>query len=40
MVIGGDINFTLGALKIEGLDAHMDSLFGYSIRKLEDLGLL
>jgi hypothetical protein len=40
VVIGGDLNFTLGAFKIWGPVAQIDCLLGYFLRKLEEVGLL
>jgi hypothetical protein len=39
-VIGGDLNFTLGASEIWGLATQIDCLQGYFLRKLEEVGLL
>jgi len=40
VVVGGDLNFTLGASKFWGLIAQVDFLFGYFIKKMEQVGLL
>jgi len=36
----GDLNFTLGASEVCVLAAHVDFLYGYFIKKLEEVGLL
>jgi hypothetical protein len=38
--VGGDLKFTLGASQVWGLEAHVDCLSCYFIKKLEELGLL
>jgi len=40
VVIGRDINFSLGASKIWGLAAHMDCLLRHFIRNMEAMGVL
>jgi hypothetical protein len=40
VVVGGDLNFTLGASKIWGPTTQVDCLASYFIKKLEEVGLL
>jgi hypothetical protein len=40
VVIGGDLNFTLGASKVWGPTTQLDPLSSYFIRKLEETSLL
>jgi hypothetical protein len=40
VVVGGDLNFTLGALEFWGHVAQVDYLSGYFIKKMEEVGLL
>jgi hypothetical protein len=40
VVIGGDLNFTLGASYVWGLAAQLNYLSGYFLKKLEEVSLL
>jgi hypothetical protein len=40
VIVGGDMNFSLGVLEVLGPLGQVDNLIGFFIRKLERVGLL
>jgi hypothetical protein len=40
VVLGGDLNFTLGALEVWGPATQVDYLLGYFLKKIEEVGML